>query len=194
MAYSLAKPTKASRYKPAPTFLDNIHTVESTKLRSVLLLMGVFVFSAAVLAYIQFASPNIPDHDGYYHIKMAELIRSSGLPTPFPYLPFTIINEKGYADHHMLLHVIQIPFTFIKDLRFGAKLSAVFCAAIAFTTFFWLLRAFGIPYPWLWLILLFASSSAFLYRMSIPRAPSLSLALQIIAFYFIINRPFKSLA
>lgn len=194
MAYSLAKPTKASGHKPAPTFLGKIQNVEATKLRSVLLLMGVFVFSAAVLGYIQFASPNIPDHDGYYHIKMAELIRTSGLPTPFPYLPFTIIDEKGYTDHHLLLHVIQIPFTFAKDLRFGAKLSAVFCAAFAFTTFFWLLRIYRIPYLWLWLCLLFASSSAFLYRMSMPRAPSLSLALQIIAFYFIVEHRFKSLA
>ncbi len=194
MTCSLAKPTKASGYQPAPTFLGKIHPVESTKLRSVLFLMGVFVFSAAVLAYIQFASPNIPDHDGYYHIKMAELIRTSGIPTPFPYLPFTIIDEKGYTDHHMLLHVIQVPFTLAKDLRLAAKLSAVFCAALAFTTFFWLLRVYRIPYPWLWLCLLFASSSAFLYRMSMPRAPSLSLALQIIAFYFIVERRFKSLA
>jgi len=194
MAYSLAKPTKVSGHKPAPTFLGKIQQVETTKLRSALLLIGVFLFSAAVLGYIQFASPNIPDHDGYYHIKMAELIRTSGLPTPFPYLPFTILDEKGYSDHHMLLHIVQIPFTLIKDLRFGAKLSAVFCAALAFTTFFWLLRTYRIPYPWLWLCLLFASSSAFLYRMSMPRAPSLSLALQIIAFYFIVERRFKSLA
>ncbi|MCI0417538.1 EpsG family protein, partial [bacterium] len=178
-----------------PTFLGKIHRMENfvTKARPFYALTVVFFVSTAVLSYIQFAAPNIPDHDGYYHIKMAELIRTSGLPTPFPYLPFTILDEKGYSDHHMLLHVIQIPFTFLRDLRFAAKLSAVFCAAIAFTTFFWLLRSFRIPHPWLWLVLLYASSSAFLYRMSMPRAPSLSLAFQFIAFYFILKRNFKSL-
>src|SRR5262249_27153305 len=76
----------------------------------------------------------------------------------------------------------------------AAKLSAVFCSAFAFATFYWLLRKFRIPYPWLWLIFLFASSSPFLYRMSMPRAPSLSLGLQFIASYFILKRRYTALA
>ncbi len=156
-------------------------------------LLAAFFISAVLLAYIQFASPNPVDPDGYYHIKMAKLIRTEGIPTPFPYLPFTILNEKGYSDHHLLLHIIQIPFTF-GDLRIGAKLSAVFCAALAFAAFFWLLRTYRVPFPWFWLIVLFASSHAFLYRMSMPRAPSLSLGLQFIASYLILKRKFYSLA
>jgi hypothetical protein len=163
----------------------------STKLFS---LAAAFLASGALLALIQFAGPDIVDYDGYYHIKMASLIREKGLPTPFPYLPLTILDEKGYTDHHFLLHVIQIPFTYLKDLRLAAKLSAVFCAALAFTAFFWLLRSYSVPYPWLWLLMLFASSSAFLYRMSMPRAQSLSLALQIIASHLILQRKYKALA
>ena len=155
--------------------------------------VAAFIASGLLLAVIQFAGPNIVDFDGYYHIKMARLIREQGLPTPFPYLPFTILDEKGYTDHHMLLHVIQIPFTALQDLRLAAKLSSVFCAAIAFTAFFWLLRTYSIRYPWLWLLMLFASSSAFLYRMSMPRAQSLSLALQIIASHLILQRRYKAL-
>ena len=163
--------------------------------RSILVanLLAAFFISAVLLAYIQFASPNLVDPDGYYHIKMAKLIRTEGIPTPFPYLPFTILDEKGYSDHHLLLHIIQIPFTF-GDLRIGAKLSAVFCAALAFAAFFWLLRTYRVPFPWFWLIVLFASSHAFLYRMSMPRAPSLSLGLQFIASYLILKRKFYSLA
>jgi hypothetical protein len=156
-------------------------------------LVGAFLISAALLAYIQFAGPDLVDPDGYYHLKMAKLIRTEGIPTPFPYLPFTILDEKSYSDHHLLLHIIQIPFTF-GDLRIGAKLSAVFCTALAFAVFFWLLRKYDVPYPWFWLMMLFASSHAFLYRMSMPRAPSLSLALQFIASYLILKRKFYSLA
>jgi hypothetical protein len=155
---------------------------------------AAFLLSLALLGYIQFAGPNIVDYDGYYHIKMAQLIREQGLPTPFPYLPLTILDEKGYNDHHTLLHVLQIPFTYVQNLGLAAKLSAVFCAALAFTAFFWLLKKYRLPYPWIWLILLFASSSAFLYRMSMPRAPGLSVALQIVASYFILERRFKELA
>src|SRR5262245_58279953 len=115
-------------------------------------ILAAFAFSASLLFYIQFSGPTIVDYDCYYHIQMARLIRDHGLPTPFPYLPFTILDEKGYTDHHMLLHVVQIPFTYVGDLRMAAKLSAVFCSALAFTTLFWLLRKYRIPFPWLWVI------------------------------------------
>jgi hypothetical protein len=166
--------------------------VKTQRISLVTSLLAAFFISAALLAYIQFASPNLVDPDGYYHIKMAKLIRIEGIPTPFPYLPFTILDQKGYSDHHLLLHIIQIPFTF-GNLRIGAKLSAVFCTALAFAAFFWLMRVYGVPFPWFWLVMLFASSHAFLYRMSMPRAPSLSLGLQFIASYLILKRKFYSL-
>ncbi|HST23561.1 MAG TPA: hypothetical protein VLR90_20790, partial [Blastocatellia bacterium] len=123
-----------------------------------------FIFSGVMLAYIQFAGPNIVDYDGYYHIKTAYLIREQGLALDFPWLKFTILDEAHYTDHHMLLHVLQMPFTFVGDLRLAAKLSPVFLAAFAFTIFYLLIRRYEIGYPLLWLIVLFASSSPFLYR------------------------------
>ncbi|MCI0487852.1 MAG: hypothetical protein L0229_14770 [Blastocatellia bacterium] len=151
------------------------------------------IFSGALLAYIQFAGPNIVDYDGYYHIKTAQLIREQGLPIDFPWLKFTILDEVHYTDHHMLLHVFQMPFTFTGDLRLAAKLSPVALAAIAFMIFYLLLRRYGIGYPLFWLIVLFASSSPFLYRMSMARGQSLSLALQLIAFHLIMKRNAKGL-
>ena len=151
-------------------------------------------FQGLILAYIQFAGPNIVDYDGYYHIKTAYLIREQGVPLDFPWLKFTILDEARYTDHHMLLHVFQMPFTFIGDLGLAAKLSSVALAAIAFTIFYLLLRRYEIGYPLLWLVVLFASSSPFLYRMSMARGQSLSLALQLLAFHFIIKRSYKWLA
>jgi asparagine N-glycosylation enzyme membrane subunit Stt3 len=156
--------------------------------------LTALVFSGTILAYIQFAGPNIVDYDGYYHIKTAYLIREQGMPLNFPWLKFTILDEARYTDHHMLLHVFQMPFTFIGDLGLAAKLSSVALAAIAFTIFYLLLRRYEIGYPLLWLAILFASSSPFLYRMSMARGQSLSLALQLLAFHFIIKRSYKWLA
>ncbi len=152
------------------------------------------VFSATLLAYIQFAGPNIVDYDGYYHIKTAYLMREQGVPIDFPWLKFTILDEAHYTDHHMLLHVFQMPFTFIGDLRLAAKWSPIALAAIAFTIFYLLLRRYEVDYPLLWLTVLFASSSPFLYRMSMARGQSLSLALQLITFHLIMKRSYKWLA
>jgi len=86
------------------------------------------VFSGVLLAYIQFAGPNIVDYDGYYHIKMAELIREQGIPVKFPWLKFTIIDEQGYTDHHLLLHIFQIPFTYLGYVYSGTQGTVQFLA------------------------------------------------------------------
>jgi hypothetical protein len=145
------------------------------------------LFSGALLAYIQFAGPNIVDYDGYYHIKTAQLMRQQGVPLNFPYLKFTIMDKDGYTDPHLGMHILQMPFTFLSDLRLGAKLAPVFFAAISFTIFYFIIVHYGIRWPLLWLILLFASSSPFLYRMSMARGQALSLAFQLLAFHLLMK-------
>ena len=49
--------------------------------------LAAFVLSAAGLAYVQFASPHLVDPDGYYHLRMAALVRQHGVPVAFPWLP-----------------------------------------------------------------------------------------------------------
>ena len=48
--------------------------------------------------------PDLPDNDGFYHIKMAYLMRTEGLKPTFPWLPLTILNPAEFADHHFLYH------------------------------------------------------------------------------------------
>jgi asparagine N-glycosylation enzyme membrane subunit Stt3 len=150
-----------------------------------------FIFSSAILAYIQFAAPNIVDYDGYYHIKTAQLMREQGLPLDFPYLKFTIMDREGYTDPHLGMHILQMPFTFLSDLVLAAKLAPVCFAAITLTIFYLLLRHYGIRLPFLWLLLLLASSSPFLYRLSMARGQALSLGFQLLAFHLIVQRRAK---
>lgn len=149
------------------------------------LLVLVFVF--IILFLIQFSTPNLVGNDGYYHIKMAELMRLEGLKPYFPWLPLTILNPGEFSDHHFLFHVLMISFTF-GDLILGAKWASVFFASFAFLCVWWLLRNQHIPYAGLWTLGLLAVSEAFIYRMSMPRTQSLSLAIMVLGLNFLLQK------
>ena len=126
------------------------------------------------MAYVQFSTPDMPDNDGYYHIKLAYLMRTEGFKPDFPWLPLTILNETEFYDHHFLFHVALMPFTF-GDLRLGAKWAAVIFSSLSFLAVWYLFHRQRIPFGWVWALALLGISEAFLYRMSITRAQSLSL-------------------
>jgi len=147
-----------------------------------------FVLIFGVMAWIEFGGPAILDNDGYYHIRWAAMLRESFPHLPaFKALPLTTLDEQHYVDHHYLFHVLLIPFTF-GDLRFGAKLAAVVFSSLAIVSMFALLVAYRVRYRWLWLLPIVASSEPFLYRFSMTRAPSLSLALLGVGTYLILKR------
>src|SRR5581483_5919091 len=108
--------------------MKNLFWPKLTVWAQAILLFAVFF---AFMAGIQFSTPNMPDNDGFYHIKMALIMREQGLKPDFIWLPLTILNEREFYDHHFLYHVALIPFTF-GDLRLGAKWSAVFFASLSF--------------------------------------------------------------
>lgn len=153
----------------------------------------LFILFFAGMAIIQFSTPNLPDNDGYYHIKLAWLMRTEGLKPEFRWLPMSILNQKDYYDHHFLYHVALIPFTF-GDLRFGAKLAAVTFSALAFLAVWYLFDRQKIPYAWLWALALLGISEAFLYRMSISRAQSLSLGIMALGLAWMFEGKYKHLA
>jgi hypothetical protein len=156
--------------------------------RAVLQIAIGFALIFCVMAWIEFGGPAILDNDGYYHIRWAKMLRESFPHLPaFKALPLTILDEQHYADHHYLFHLLLIPFTF-GDLRFGAKLAAVVFSTLGILSLFALLVAYRVRYRWLWLGPLIASSEPFLYRMSMTRAPALSLALLGVGGYLILKR------
>lgn len=155
--------------------------------------LRVFLICFAVLTWLEFSTPHLPDNDGHYHIKMAYLMRSEGLKPAFPYLPLTILNADEFYDHHFLYHVALIPFTF-GDLRFGAKWSAALFASLAFLAVWILFKRQRVPLHWLWAFGLFALSAPFLYRMCVTRAQSLSLGILVLGMLFLLEGKNKHLA
>jgi hypothetical protein len=160
--------------------------------RRLLEALALIVVFGLFLGLVQFASPDLVGVDGYYHIKLAYLMRTEGLKPDFPYLPLTILNGREFYDHHFLFHIALMPFTF-GDLRLGAKLAAVVFAGLAFLSTWNLLRNQRIRLAGLWALGLLAVSDAFLYRMSSTRAQSLSLAVLMLALDWLLRRKYRRL-
>jgi len=165
-------------------------------LRGNLILEGTaaFLLVLAFMAWIQFASPAIVGNDAYYHIRWSRILRDSLPHLPeFKWLPLTVLRPQIFVDQHFLFHVLLMPFTF-GDLRLGAKFAAPIFSAIAMASVFGLLAVYRIRYRWLWLLALAGTSEPFLYRMSMTRAPSLSLLLLAVGVYLILERKWVALA
>jgi hypothetical protein len=79
-----------------------------------------------------------------------------------------------------------MPFT-LGDLRLGAKWAAVIFASLAFLAVWYLFYRQKVPLAWLWALGLLGVSEAFLYRMSITRAQSLSLMLLAVAMLWLLE-------
>lgn len=153
----------------------------------------LWVIFSLFLALVQFSTPDLPDNDGFYHIKLAYIMRTEGLKPDFPWLPLSILNSREFYDHHFLFHVALMPFTF-GDLRLGAKWAAVFFASLAFLSAWNLLKNQRVPYASLWALGLLVVSEAFIYRMSITRAQSLSLAILLLGLDWLLRKKYTSLA
>jgi len=159
---------------------------------------AVFLLSLGLMLWIQFVSPAIIGNDAYYHIRWSRMLRASlfsrapHLPA-FTWLPLTVLRASEFVDQHFLFHVALMPFT-LGDLRIGAKLAAPLFAALGMTSLFALLVIYQVRHRWLWLLPLLVGSEQFLYRMSMTRAPSLSLVILAAGVYLLLERKFVLLA
>lgn len=153
-----------------------------------------------VFYFLQYATTTIccGDYDGFYHIKWSEQLwrglRAGSFPPSFEWLPHTTLNPKDYVDHHFLFHILQMPFIWFLDLRTGAKLSAFFYGSLAVISCYWMIWRYQLRYPFLWLVALFASSTAFLYRINMTKAPALSIVFMIAGIYLLFRRKYIWLA
>jgi len=142
--------------------------------------------------FLQFSSSSLADRDGYFHIKFSQLMYDHGIIYKLPWMQYTIFKDY-FRDHHFLQHVLYIPFTFC-DLIKGAKWAALFFASLAGISFYFCLRLCNVRYCLFWTFAFLASSSAFLYRISMLRVQSISLALMLLSIFLIIKKRYKSLS
>ena len=172
-------------------------TIDTRLLATAVTLFLIFVVG---LAIVQYSTPGLAGNDGYYHMKMGYLIRTEGLKPDFPYLPMTILNEEAYYDHHLLYHTFLALFAPVDPavdggiaLTQGAKVANIIMPSLAFLAIWWLLRGQRVPFAAVWSIGLLAVSEAFLYRMSMPRAQSMSLLLLALGLHWLLQGRYRLL-
>ncbi len=150
-------------------------------------IFGIFLVFFSLFALLQFSSPNIFGNDPYYHIKVAQLLRTRGweiFEDGFKWLYFTIWHSHP-TDLSFFYHILLVPFTFLGNLITASKLAASLFASLVFCAVFWVLYKNKIKYSFLWTLLLFFISATFVLRLCLSRAFVLSILFCILGFYLI---------
>jgi hypothetical protein len=173
------------------TFVRRLVTRIDT--RALLTGAALFALFSALFAFVQFGTPALADNDGFYHLRMAALIRQYGPRVPFTWLPLSILNQSAFYDHHLLYHVYLSLFAGGSDqaMIVAAKWASIFMPAAACVAIWWLLRGQKVRCAAIWALGLFAVSEAFLYRLSMPRAQAASLLVMALGLHWLLQRKFR---
>jgi len=163
------------------------------------------IFSIAFLVFLYILiPPTIYGPDSFYHTKISLMIKKQGLIQNFPWTYFTTYHDL-FVDHHFGYHLLLIPFLSIPtpknldslsteiDPLIKGKLATAFFAAIAFLLIYWFLRKLEVKKPFLWSLVPFLVWS-FLARISLIRAPVVSVSILILGIYFILKRKYLALS
>jgi hypothetical protein len=150
---------------------------------------------AILFRQLQYSTQSIccGDFDGYYHMKWARLLWENMkakhfFPPNFGWLPLTTLNPGSYVDHHLLFHILLIPFTWFRNMQTGAKVATILFASAAVFSCYWLVARYQIRYRLLWLLALLASSAPFLYRLNMTKAPPFAIIFLVIGTYLMFER------
>ncbi|MEZ5345620.1 MAG: hypothetical protein R2681_08705, partial [Pyrinomonadaceae bacterium] len=191
-AEEIEKPRKEKKARrPFSVWLEGENAARTLYLGfgffAILLLMVLLQFSTSAIC--------CGDWDGYYHIRWSALIWENikhlkWLPE-FKWLPLTVLNPNDYADHHFLFHLLQIPFLWFFEAVTAAKVAAVFYGTLAIFSVYWLLYRYNVNYMLVWLLALLTCANPFFYRMSMAKAPPLTIIITIAGIYFLFERKYK---
>ena len=142
-------------------------------------LLGALTWMLPTLA-LGVLAPGLAGTDGYFHIRFAEAGPLHWAARELPSMRWTLFSDGGWVDHQLLFHALQWPFTLVLPLLWAAKLSAVVFAGLAGGMMTILLAQRGVRHAYLWAGLAIATSNTLLFRMTMPRAQSVSLFLMLL--------------
>jgi hypothetical protein len=187
-------PPQTALVAPKPTWRAYLETEDATRM---VYLVFAFIAIAMVMGFLQFRTDAIccGDWDGYYHIKWSSLLwenfsQGKWLPT-FEWLPLTVLNPQHYNDHHFLFHLLQIPFLWFLEPVKAAKVAAVVFSTLAIFSVYWLIHHYKIKYPLIWLAAIFTCANMFYYRMSMAKAPPLTIIITVAGIYLLFERKYQ---
>jgi len=167
--------------------------------RQWLIYFTVFAIAFIIFLYV-LAPPTLLCPDGFYHTKMALLIKEGNIVKNFPWTQFTTYKNL-FVDHHFGYHFLLLPFLSIPtpknldilstqiDPLLKVKLASAFFAGLAILAIYWFLRKLKVKLPLLWILSSFLIMN-FLFRLSLSRSPALSLIILILGLYYIIKKKY----
>lgn len=144
----------------------------------------VLVATFCVTVYWQLHT-SIGDPDGFYHAKIALLLKEGIILKDMPWMHVSTLRE-AFTDHHFLYHVLLVPFVAVGKPLLGVKLATVTFSALFFTALYWFLKRSNVAAPFLWVLFLVVCSP-FTFRLALVKANSVSL----IALLFILFALFE---
>jgi len=190
-------PPDAAETKPKRSFKSWLKTESAARVSE----LSVGALAIGLLFWrLQYSTRAIccGDFDGYYHMKWARLLWENMKakhfwPPAFDWLPLTTLNPQDYVDHHLLFHILLIPFTWFRDMQTGGKIAAITFASLAVFACYWLVVRYEIRYRLLWLLALLASSAPFLYRMNMTKAPPFAILFLVVGTYLMFEGKYRLL-
>lgn len=150
-------------------------------------ILFIFLLTFLLFATIQFSTTNLTGNDSHLYIKLAELTKENGLTREFPWLNATIMKDN-FTGLHFLYYILLIPFTFLGNLVFGAKIASLFFLSVMAAVFYITLKKLKLKYNFFWFLFLLASSGYFLFRMNLARPLNFSVIFLLLIFYALIKK------
>lgn len=146
----------------------------------------LFLLTGAYFSRIQW-NLIVGDPDGYYHTKIALLLRQGVLLKELPWMQFSTLRDS-FTDHHLLYHLLLVPFSYLNnEPLIGIKIATVIFSLISILVFYWLLKKLHVVWPWLWAFL-FITLGGVTFRLSLIKANALSLIVVWFFIYALIER------
>lgn len=159
--------------------------------------LSVLLLGFAVMMFFYHANPKIsdgdigvPEHDSWYHMKMAATMPEWGLVPKFPWLQNVYWRSEGdaFVSHHFGFQLMLMPFVRISHWLTGDYVpgARVFCALIFglnLVLFNLLLRHANVPLRWFWIVLFLLMPGHFFSRHAFVRAIGPSLLFMQLAIY-----------
>ncbi len=139
------------------------------------------LFFLLFFAYLQ-AQPTFPDPDSWYHLRLAMIEQQTGLPQTFPWLPHTILADH-FVDHHLLYHLLLIPFLYIWPPFAAIKIFTLISALAVLAVLAVIAKKYATGYVVL-LPLFLISIPAWLFRINLAKASSLGIICFILLLHF----------
>jgi len=101
--------------------------------------------------------------------------------------------RDNFTDHHLLYHLLLIPFTYIRDPLVGTKVATVFFSAIMVVGFYWLLKKAHTKWPFAFALLLL-TLEGLNFRLTLVKVNSLSLLMIWVLIYALIQKKYWLMA